>query len=108
LKGSSSHEANQKFGNKVLDWQGGYGVVSFGTKDPPWVVNYVCNQRQHHATGTIVDRLERITMLEPPIDNAAAKAEPREPRRGGLQKQLWLPGNPPSTAGLCREARQRR
>ena len=29
LKGSSSHEANQKMGHRVLDWQTGYGVVSF-------------------------------------------------------------------------------
>src|SRR5436190_20330694 len=30
LKGGSSHEANQQFGRKVLEWQNGYGVVSFG------------------------------------------------------------------------------
>lgn len=28
LKGSSSHEANHKLGEKVLQWQSGYGVVS--------------------------------------------------------------------------------
>jgi putative transposase len=33
MKGSASHEINQKFGRKVLEWQAGYGVVSFGTKD---------------------------------------------------------------------------
>ena len=33
LKGSSSHEASQKLGRKVLEWQTGYGVVSFGTRD---------------------------------------------------------------------------
>ena len=64
----------------MLDWQAGYGVVSFGTKDLPWVINYVQNQRQHHAAGTIVDRLKRITMLEPAIEDAVAEAEPREPR----------------------------
>jgi putative transposase len=30
LKGASSHEVNQKLGQKVLEWQAGYGVVSFG------------------------------------------------------------------------------
>jgi len=64
LKGSSSHEANQKLGHKVLDWQSGYGVVSFGTGDLPWVLDYIRRQREHHARGNIHDRLERITELE--------------------------------------------
>ncbi len=55
LKGSSSHEMG-----KMLQWQEGYGIVSFGTKDSKWVVAYVLNQREHHAKGTIFDRLERI------------------------------------------------
>ena len=73
LKGYSSHEANQKLGFKALDWQTGYGVVSFGTKDLPWVVRYVENQRERHRKGKIEDRLERITVLE-----NTAEAEPRE------------------------------
>jgi putative transposase len=75
LKGSSAHEANQKCGErcKVLEWQTGYGVVSFGTKDLEWVKSYVRNQRQHHAKGTAQDRLERIT-----TDEDAAEAEARE------------------------------
>ena len=33
LKGASSHEANQKLGQKVLQWQAGYGVVCpFGNR----------------------------------------------------------------------------
>src|SRR5437868_7676822 len=55
LKGASSHE----FGT-ALEWQRGYGVVSFGTGDLPWVLEYIRNQREHHAKGTIHDRLERI------------------------------------------------
>ena len=64
LKGASSHEANQKLGHKVLDWQTGYGVVSFGTKDLEWVRGYVRNQRERHARGELEDRLERITDIE--------------------------------------------
>ncbi len=66
LKGASSHEVNQKLGQgrKVLEWQAGYGVVSFGTKDLQWVIRYVQNQREHHARGTVHDRLERITEME--------------------------------------------
>lgn len=63
LKGASSHEVNQKLGagRKVLEWQTGYGVVSFGTQNLPWIKAYILNQRQHHAKGTHEERLERIT-----------------------------------------------
>ena len=71
LKGSSSHEANQKLGRKVLDWQTGYGVVSFGTRDLEWVRDYIRNQRDRHARGRVENPLERITDSE-------AEAEPRE------------------------------
>jgi putative transposase len=64
LKGSSSHEVNQQLGQKVLDWQTGYGVVSFGTGDLDWVVDYIRCQRERHARGRIHERLERITELE--------------------------------------------
>ena len=59
LKGSSAHEANQKLGRKVLDWQTGYGVVSFGTRDLEWVRDYIRNQRDRHACGKVEERLER-------------------------------------------------
>ncbi|MFT3746015.1 MAG: transposase [Pyrinomonadaceae bacterium] len=54
LKGASSFEMG-----KGLQWQAGYGIVSFGTKDLPWVVRYIHGQREHHTKGTIQDRLER-------------------------------------------------
>jgi len=73
LKGSSSHDANQKFGHKVVEWQTGYGVVSFGTRDLEWVKEYVRNQRERHGSGKIEDRLERITAIE-----VEAKAKQRE------------------------------
>lgn len=73
LKGASSHDANQRSGHKVLEWQSGYGVVSFGSKDLPWVVDYVRNQKDRHARGRVEDRLERITELE-----TEAKADERE------------------------------
>src|SRR6185295_16663810 len=54
LKGGSAHDVTQALGGrqKELQWQTGYGVVSFGTLDLPWVVQYVRNQREHHARGT--------------------------------------------------------
>ena len=66
LKGGSSHDVNQQLSQrgKPLQWQSGYGVVSFGTGDLEWVKVYIRNQRQHHTKGTTVDRLERITVME--------------------------------------------
>jgi len=66
LKGSCSHEINQRLGkrDKSLQWQSGYGVVSFGTGDLEWVKQYILNQRSHHQSGRSVDRLERITQSE--------------------------------------------
>ncbi|HSF23390.1 MAG TPA: IS200/IS605 family transposase [Blastocatellia bacterium] len=61
LKGASSHYINKEIANrKFLEWQTGYGVVSFGSRDLPWVIEYVRNQRQHHKRGSTYDRLERI------------------------------------------------
>ncbi|MEO7508703.1 MAG: transposase [Pyrinomonadaceae bacterium] len=59
LKGASSHHINQLEGPKQLEWHGGYGIISFGAKDLEWVVEYVLNQKEHHRTGRIYDRLER-------------------------------------------------
>jgi REP element-mobilizing transposase RayT len=56
IKGASSHE----FG-KQLQWQNGYGIASFGTKDLDWVCKYIRNQKEHHRRGTLQERLERIT-----------------------------------------------
>jgi putative transposase len=64
LKGASSHEVNEKFGHQVLEWQAGYGVVSFGTRDLEWVKEYVRNQRDRHGRGRVEERLERITQFD--------------------------------------------
>jgi putative transposase len=59
LKGSSSYYINKLVDRKLLEWQRGYGVVSFGTRDLPWVVNYVLNQKEHHRKGATFERLEK-------------------------------------------------
>ncbi len=65
LKGASAHYINHEICNrKVLGWQTGYGVVSFGAKDLPWVVAYIRNQKSHHAAHTVHERLERIMQIE--------------------------------------------
>ena len=75
LKGASSHFINHEIANRqVLQWQAGYGVVVFGTRHLPWVVNYVRNQRRHHADGTTVDRLERTEPEDPETGEASPAA----------------------------------
>ncbi len=65
LKGACSHAVNHgPCGRGALAWQSGYGVVSFGKGDLDWVVAYIKNQREHHGTGSAVERLEKITVEE--------------------------------------------
>ena len=68
IKGASSHEANQQSVSRetVLQWQNGYGVVSFGTKNLEWITQYVRNQRLHHAAADTHDRLERTHSVTSP------------------------------------------
>ena len=58
LKGASSFEVNKRMGRKALEWQRGYGVVSFGKSNLDWVLDYVRRQREHHAAGQCHARLE--------------------------------------------------
>ena len=60
LKGACSHEINQQRRMKRLEWQRGFGVVSFGRKQLPWVLEYIANQKQHHAVGRTQRRLEKV------------------------------------------------
>ena len=62
LKGSSSYYINHEVQPKALQWQRGYGIVSFGTKDLRWVVEYVKNQKEHHKRGSVHERLERVAV----------------------------------------------
>lgn len=41
LKGASAHAVNDRLGRKAVEWQTGYGVVSFGAKDLQWVRDYI-------------------------------------------------------------------
>ena len=60
LKGACSHHVNKTLGRKLLYWQNGYGVVSFGKRNLSFVLEYIRGQREHHAGDGIIDRLERI------------------------------------------------
>ena len=64
LKGACSHEINQQSRMKRLQWQRGFGVVSFGKKQLPWVLDYVAHQKEHPATGRTEPRLEWVSRDE--------------------------------------------
>jgi putative transposase len=74
LKGASSYEVNQRLARKALLWQRGYGAVSFGQAQLPWVLDYITHQREHHTVGRVHDRLERC---EPRVDRNAKPAGSR-------------------------------
>lgn len=61
LKGFSSHEFNKQQRMKRLEWQRGFGVVSFGQRNLPWVQSCIARQNEHHATGQLQDRMERVS-----------------------------------------------
>jgi putative transposase len=61
LKGSSSYYINHELRPNALEWQRGYGVVTFGTMDLPWVIEYIKNQKEHHKKGTTNARLEKFS-----------------------------------------------
>lgn len=76
LKGASSHEVNKALGHKALEWQRGYGVVSFGQRHLEWVRDYIRRQREHHAKGSAIARLEMCEEIEGEFGGAAdAEAE---------------------------------
>ena len=61
---------------KVIKWQSGYGVVSFGPKAMPWVVRYVEKQREHHAQRTTYERLERVEIEKrKPVETGSLEDE---------------------------------
>ncbi|MCC6615577.1 MAG: IS200/IS605 family transposase [Anaerolineae bacterium] len=60
VKGVSSHEVNAAFPDleTTFAWQKSYGVVTFGEKQAGFVVNYITNQREHHANNHLYALLE--------------------------------------------------
>ena len=66
LKGGSSHDVNQKLDQKILEWQRGYGVVSFGKAHLDWVLDYIKHQREHHEHGRLQARLELWEVSQEP------------------------------------------
>lgn len=63
-KGASSHAVNTQLHTHPHDahfgWQRGFGVLTFGAKALDVVIEYVENQKQHHAQGTLQPYMERV------------------------------------------------
>ena len=64
LKGGSARDINAQVNDKLLEWQRGYGVVSFGKNNLKWVQNYIARQKEHHASEKTVERLEQSSQDE--------------------------------------------
>lgn len=61
LKGASSHRINEVFvAHHSFAWQAEYGVFSFSEKALPTIVDYVKNQKQHHAENRLIRAFENI------------------------------------------------
>jgi putative transposase len=87
IKGASAHYINHRIANRrLLEWQSGYGVVSFGTKDLPWVVAYIQNQRQHHAEGKVYERLESVETEAGSAADGTAGERPEDDPDGGADE----------------------
>ena len=59
VKGASSHEMNKQFGAGTIQWQRGFGIVSFSKKHLPAILRYVAGQKDHHSQGTANLTLEQ-------------------------------------------------
>jgi len=98
LKGGSAHEANARFGQKAVDWQRGYGVVSFGKKNLEWILEYVRGQKEHHAKGIAQARLEACGDRNEAL--CAPHSVQEEPAEYGSERQK--PARSRLKRGCCR------
>ena len=60
LKGASSHYINENYAGGSFMWQTDYGVFSFSEKSLSAVINYINNQKKHHADNTLNVAMENI------------------------------------------------
>jgi REP element-mobilizing transposase RayT len=61
IKGVSSREINMNFPlEERFRWQESYGVLTFGEKVMPNVLDYIARQKEHHQQGTTWAYLEHI------------------------------------------------
>jgi putative transposase len=59
VKGSSSHMMNHVIQpTAAFQWQGGYGVFTVSKRSASNVIDYVHNQKVHHANRHLINELE--------------------------------------------------
>ncbi len=59
LKGSSSHLVTHVL-KRPFEWQEGYGVFSVSESNVERVIEYIRNQKQHHAKNTLIVEWEQV------------------------------------------------
>ena len=62
LKGASSHHVNKTYTDGSFLWQAEYGAFTFSEKALPSIVNYINNQKKHHADNTLNMALENMAL----------------------------------------------
>jgi putative transposase len=62
LKGASSHHINEKYTHGSFLWQAEYGVFSFSERSLSRIIDYVNNQKKHHAQNTIDRAWENVSL----------------------------------------------
>jgi putative transposase len=62
VKGLSAYETNGHFPDltTTFKWQEGYGALTFGSKNLPFVVAYIQNQKVHHQNQQLEPMLEYV------------------------------------------------
>jgi REP element-mobilizing transposase RayT len=62
VKGLSAYEVNHTFPTleSLFRWQNGYGILTFGAKNLPFVIHYIEQQKEHHAHQSFESYLERM------------------------------------------------
>jgi REP element-mobilizing transposase RayT len=68
IKVSSSHwiKTNSIF-TGFSGWQAGYGAFTHSKQEKKWLIQYIKNQEQHHATVSFADEL-RSLLIEAGVD----------------------------------------
>jgi putative transposase len=62
VKGASAHFINHlEQDGWRLNWQEGYGALTFAKRDLPRIVAYIDGQKVHHAAGSIHGKMERLS-----------------------------------------------
>jgi len=62
VKGISAYEMNRLFPHleNHFKWQHSYGILTFGAKQLPFVIDYIELQKQHHASTSLIAYLEQM------------------------------------------------